>query len=76
MHQHMPYRVAVLQEAGMKTRRRFLKQLWLGRPPGCLCIHFKRTLVLPDGGLCKDGTHVSFPLRLDVGGMVKRKTKR
>ena len=60
----------------MSTRRTFLKQLWLGRLPGCLCIHFKRTVVLPDGGLYKDNRHVSFPLRLDVGGIVKRKTKR
>ena len=61
----------LVQGAGKRVKRTFMKQLQLGRAPECLCIHLKRTVWLSDGSLCKDNTRVSFPARLDISTVMK-----
>ncbi len=59
------------QVAKKKVKRKFWKRLQLGRPPDCLCIHFKRTTWGNDGQLHKNNTFVSFPISLNISQYLK-----
>lgn len=61
-----------MKVAGVKKKRKFSKRLQIGRPPNCLCIHLNRTRWLPDGTMFKNNTHVTFPLSLDAGWLLRR----
>ncbi|XP_038061334.1 ubiquitin carboxyl-terminal hydrolase 30-like isoform X2 [Patiria miniata] len=53
-------------ESSPKCRRRFHKQLTLGKLPQCLCVHLQRVTWLANGLPSRREEHVMFPEYLDM----------